>query len=323
MNRRTFISGCFGCSTHILGIANFAPSLIRNAFTQQVENEVVVKEKWGQLEKVADGAWSLISTPFTTRDFTTVCNGGIIAGDKGVLAIESFMQPKGATWLAERAKELTGRWPTDIVSTHYHADHTAGHKGYFVNENEPRVWLTESTKDAAEKSFKNSRMEGNEFKNVSIIQTNGENEIDLGNRKVKLVSRSGHTPSDVTIEVVDPKIVFCGDLFFNRIFPNYSDATPSKLIKYAKMIEQPADVIYVPGHGPVADQKAIKAYQKFLDYVEDYARKALKAGDTIKDATKQFKLPDDLSQWLVWSPENAKRAVTAWYRELGEESGNS
>lgn len=320
MNRRHFVSGCLTCSAHMLGIASYAPGQIRNVFAQQEESKIVVKKKWGSLEKVADGAWALISTPFTTRDFTTVCNGGIVAGSKGVLCIESFNKPKGATWLANQAKELTGRWPTDIVSTHFHGDHTAGHKGYFVDGQKPNVWLTKKTKAAAEKSFIARKMKDNSFKNVSIISPDDKTIIDLGDRKVKLINRSGHTPSDVTVEVVDPKIIWCGDLFFNRVFPNYSDATPSKLAVYAKQLEKSSDVIFVPGHGPVADQAAVKIYQEFLAFVGDHADKSHQAGDKVAAAAEKFELPESLKNWLVWSPQNIKLAMRAWYRELNKKS---
>ena len=316
MHRRTFVSSCLTCGAHVLGLAHFSPTLIRKAFQAQDEEKIVAKEKWGRIEKISDGIFSLVSTPFDTRDFTTVCNGGIIAGDKGVLAIESFMQPKGATWLAKQAKELTGKWPTDIVSTHFHGDHTTGHKGYFVDGNKPRVWLTESTRKAAEKSFDQRKMKDNQFQNVSTIE--GQAELDLGNRKVKLINRSGHTDSDVTIEVVDPKVVWCGDLFFNRMFPNYGNAIPSRLEKYLADITANKDVTYVPGHGPIADQEAMKRYKELLEFVREAATKAFKAGDEINAVTKTFKLPESLSAWTIWSPDNAKRAFQAWYKELGD-----
>ena len=52
---------------------------------------VVAREPFGNLEKVADGVWALISTPLGGNN-TTVSNGGIIAGKSGVLAIEGFNQ---------------------------------------------------------------------------------------------------------------------------------------------------------------------------------------------------------------------------------------
>lgn len=316
MHRRSFISGCLSCSAHVLGLAHFAPSLLRSAFGQQQERKVLVEEKWGRLEEVSEGVLALISTPFSSRNFTTVCNGGLVVGDKGILAIESFMQPKGATWLAEQSKKLMGKWPTDIVSTHFHGDHTSGHKGYFVRGNKPNVWLTEFTRKSAEKSFADRKMDSNDFENVSVIDEKKGAVVDLGNRKVMLVNRSGHTNSDVTIEVVDPKVVWCGDLFFNRMFPNYGDAIPSRLEKYLESITAEKDVTYVPGHGPVADLTAMKQYKSLLRFVREAATDAFKAGDEIEASVKSFKLPDSLSEWAIWSPDNAKRAYVAWYREL-------
>lgn len=316
MRRRSFISNCLSCSAHVLGLAHFAPSMLRSAFNQQQERKVLAEEKWGRLEEISEGVLALISTPFDSRDFTTVCNGGLVVGDKGILAIESFMQPKGATWLAKQSKKLLGEWPTDVVSTHFHGDHTSGHKGYFVDGNKPKVWLTEFTRTSAEKSFAAQKMEGNDFENVSVIDTKKGAVVDLGNRKINLVNRSGHTNSDVTIEVVDPKVVWCGDLFFNRMFPNYGDAIPSRLEKYLDMITAEKEATYVPGHGPLADLAAMQQYKSLLQFVREAATKAFEAGDEIDASVKSFKLPDSLSKWIIWSPDNAKRAYTAWYREL-------
>lgn len=300
----------------MLALATVSPAALKRVFQSARQEKIEVTEPWGRLEKVADGVWALISTPFDKRDFTTVCNGGIIAGKNRVLAVESFMQPKGATWLAEQAKRLTGKWPTDVVSTHFHADHSAGHKGYFVKEHKPSFWLTDTTQKAAEASFSEREMPNNEFQNVQSIDENKGATIDLGGKTVRLVPRSGHTQSDITVEVVDPKIVWCGDLFFNRMFPNYGDATPSRLNEYVNQILDSSDVTYIPGHGPVADQKALQSYKDFLAFVEDSASTAFKKGVELEVAAKEFALPQKLSNWFVWSPDNAQKAYKAWYREL-------
>ena len=283
--------------------------------------ETVATEKWGRVEKVQEGVWAHVATTFESKDFTTVCNGGIIAGDKGVLAIESFMQPKGAKWWAETAQRLTGRWPTDIVSTHFHGDHTAGHTGYFTDKHMPNVWLTDSTKDAAEESFVQRGMKKNEFQNVMAIDAVNGVEIDLGNRKVSIKPRFGHTASDVTIELADPSVIFCGDLFFNRIFPNYGHATPGQLNSYASEIAAQKDTVFIPGHGPVADFEAAIKYQEFLAWIENWARDSIVAGGNAEQAGKEFKLPKELEDWFVWSPTNAKLAWLAWDKEIKAAAG--
>src|SRR5690606_16300548 len=89
---------------------------------------LVAREPWADIHQLADGAWAVISKPLEDR--TTLCNGGIIAGRDAVLVIESFASPRGAAWVAERARELSGRAPDFVLLTHHHGDHTAGLAGF-------------------------------------------------------------------------------------------------------------------------------------------------------------------------------------------------
>jgi glyoxylase-like metal-dependent hydrolase (beta-lactamase superfamily II) len=84
---------------------------------------------FAHLDAIGPDTWAVISTPLG-GDRTTFGNGGIIAGRSGVIAVEGFYRPAGATWLAEPARELTGRWSTHVVLTHYHLDHAGGVQGY-------------------------------------------------------------------------------------------------------------------------------------------------------------------------------------------------
>ena len=52
--------------------------------------------------------------------------------------------------------------------------------------------------------------------------------LDLGGRTVTIAPSSGHTASDVTVDVPDAGVLFCGDLVWNAMFPNYVDARPAR-----------------------------------------------------------------------------------------------
>src|SRR5215217_6988013 len=145
ISRRTFVTESGSCAAHLALAAVVAPDVLRNAWARAALGPVVATEPFGSLEKVADGIWALISTPLG-GDRTTLSNGGIIAGRSGVIAIEGFNQPAGAAWLAGKSRELTGRWPTHVVLTHYHADHANGVAGYVDAEGagaRPAVRATE------------------------------------------------------------------------------------------------------------------------------------------------------------------------------------
>ena len=136
LTRRDFLVSSGTCAAHLALASSLMPVAARRAWAASPLGNVVAREPFGNLERVADGVWALISTPLG-GDRTTISNGGLIVGHDAVLAIEGFNQPQGAQWLAGKARELTGRWPTHVVLTHYHADHANGVAGYLEGSDHP------------------------------------------------------------------------------------------------------------------------------------------------------------------------------------------
>src|SRR5581483_3188698 len=101
MNRRDFLQQSGSCAAH-LALASIAfPAALRAQWARRPLGAVVAREPFGNLERVSEGVWALISTPLN-GDRTTISNGGIIVGTDAVLAIEGFNDPKGAQWLANK-----------------------------------------------------------------------------------------------------------------------------------------------------------------------------------------------------------------------------
>ena len=277
-------------------------------FPATSHSHVVQTRPWGRLEQVADGVWALISTPL--EDGTTLCNGGIVAGQAGTAVIEAFATPEGATWMAERARALTGRWPDHVVVTHHHGDHTRGVEGYQSDSAGPAIWVTDATRAATGEALQVALAEAR-------ILPERPTTLDLGGRILRLVPRSGHTASDVVVALDDPSVVFCGDLVWNGMFPNYVDARPSALSAAVAALERPgADTVYVPGHGVLADRDALTRYRAVLDHVEAVAREAVARGRSAAEAADGFALPPSLGEWYRFSASYPARALAAWMREL-------
>lgn len=316
LTRRDFLSHSGGCAAHLALAAAFTPELLRGMWARVRASRVVASEPFGTLEKVADGVWALISTPLN-GDRTTLSNGGIVAGRSGVLAVEGFNLPEGARWLAAQAKTLTGRWPTHVVVTHYHADHANGVAGYAGGDARSDMRMTDVTRELVlTRNQPADAARTDAIKAASALDPDKAVSIDLGDRSVRVIPRGGHTASDVTIEVEDPSIVFCGDLVWNGMFPNYVDAVPSQLARSVTELRRSRATTYIPGHGSVAADADVARYQSMLGEVETAARQAHTSGTPAEVAGAAFRLSPSLGDWILFNRVFFERAFSAWYKDL-------
>jgi len=317
LSRRDFLVRSGSCAAHLAVAASVMPSAARRLWARKPYGPVVAAEPFGNLEKVSDGVWALVSTPLT-GDRTTLSNGGIIAGRDAVLAIEGFNQPQGAAWLAGKARELTGRWPTHVALTHYHSDHANGIAGYLTDAMHPSLRTTERTRAlVVERNRPADDARTAALRDAVVLSPTDVASLDLGGRSVRIVPRSGHTESDISLEIDEPSIVFCGDLFWNAMFPNFVDAIPSKLADSVRAVRRARDTVYVPGHGAVGRAIEYDRYVSMLDEVERAAREAHAANVSAASAGAGFRLPPTLGEWTMFSPVFFQRAFEAWYKELG------
>lgn len=320
LSRRGFLAAGASCAAHVTLMAAGIGATTRRLWAARPRGSVVAQEPWGRLEELSEGVWALVSTPL--QDRTTLCNGGIVAGREGVVLVESFATDEGAAWMAQQARRLTGRWPTHAVVTHFHGDHSGGIVGA-LEEGDPSLRLTVTTRELV--AAADARREGGApparveaLRGAAILDGTSATELDLGGRRVRVAPRSGHTPSDVSVELDEPSVVFCGDLVWNEMFPNYVDAIPTALSASVRALRRERDTIYVPGHGPLADPAALERYIHVIDHVEHAARDALSRGISAATAAETFRLPESVGEWYLFNPQYFERALAAWERELGQ-----
>jgi glyoxylase-like metal-dependent hydrolase (beta-lactamase superfamily II) len=231
---------------------------------------------------------------------------GRVVAQESFARLEEIGDGLFALWLAEKTRDLTGRWPTHAVITHYHSDHSAGLGGYFSEASGPDVRATAVTRELVLTRRREPADDRTQrlWSDVTLLDEEETSLIDLGGRTVRVVPRSGHTASDVTIELAEESTVWCGDLVWNGMFPNYVDATPSILSEAVRAIGRGAWSTYVPGHGPLADAAELDKYVAVLDDIEAAARSA-------------YEIPVELGEWTLFNPQYFERAIGAWMRELG------
>lgn len=310
-SRRRFLCRSASCGAHLLVASTFAPSLVRQAFAASPRGIVQAVEPWGRIEEIAEGVWVVVSTPLGTGDYTTLSNGGFVVGTDAVLAIEGLASTEGARWVGDVAERVAGRRPTHVVLTHYHGDHSAGQGGYRDRSGELRVLATGAThrrlvEEEAERLLPN----------MVIADGRRTTEIDLGGRVVRITVREGHTASDVTVEVDEPRVVWCGDLVWNGLFPNYRDARPTRLIRHVRELLVDPQALYVPGHGDTSDLAGLAPYVDLLEDVGLAATRAVEAGIPVSEAAGVYAVPESLGDWAMFNPRYYEVAFGAWERDL-------
>jgi cyclase len=311
ISRRTLLAGAAGLMTAAALPIGPRPAL--------AAGKVLRTETWGELVELAEGVWAVVSTPLKSRDFKTVCNGGIVAGSERVLVIESFGSTEGARWVGEAALELTGRWPTDVVITHYHGDHAAGLGGLARDGEQPRVLSTPTTLarlDGGGTESPEAAARGQMLSRAERLDENEPLELGLGGSSALLRPWTGHTASDVTVDVEGKGIVFGGDLVWNQMIPNFVDATPTDLRATLEGLVSTRQKTYVPGHGPLAEGGVLEHNLAILSATEEVARRSFEAGTEPAAAAKEVKLPGELAEWGMFRPTYIDMVITAWYHEL-------
>lgn len=314
--RREFLhlSALFGTQLLGLSLGGLRPALA------DPRGKLVDAQPWGRLEELAEDVWAVVSTPFEQDNWTTVSNGGLIAGRERVLAIEAFARPAGAAWLAERARALTGRWPSDVLVTHFHGDHANGLEGY-AGAARPQIWLTATTRELIRESDQRRQGASTALRldlldQAMLVGVSEPTQLDLGGRTVRIHPRRGHTPSDLTVELDDPSIVFSGDLVWNGLFPNYRDTIPTAFAESIRALRRERDTVYVSGHGSLATGSDLGELLHLVDDLGEFAQGALKRGKSAEEAAAEYRLPDAVADWVMFNPQYPEVAIRAWYQEL-------
>ena len=334
ISRRRFVAASAGCASYLAAVGRFLPpeaparwgraGVGTGAGVGRGEGagagrvgRIVAQEPWARIEEVGPGMYAIISTPLG-GDYTTVCNGGIIGGSAETLVVEAFISEGGAAWVAGKARELTGRWPGQVVVSHHHADHSAGVEGFAGSADEaaPALHATEITRNLVLTSPTNEGALA-PWADAILVPEGAPVNFDLGDRVVTVQPRRGHTASDLTVEVDGGEgPVWCGDLVWNAMFPNYVDAIPSRLSRSVRALRGLPATTFVPGHGPLADAEAMARYTAVIDSVEEAARDAIESGRTAQEAAEEYEVPEELGEWSLFNPAYYQRAIEAWMREL-------
>lgn len=232
----------------------------------------------------------------TTPEFSGG-NIGVVAGPDGILLIDDKFAPL-APKIEAALRTVSDKPVKFVINTHYHGDHSDGNS----------VWGAKATVIAHDNTRKRLEAGGAgsppapkvalpviTFEDRLAMHLNGE---DI--RAIHLPS--GHTDTDVVVFFTQSNVVHMGDDFFNGIFPfidsDGGGSVKGMIANVQKMLEQiPANAKIIPGHGPIATTKELRAFLDMLKGTSAIVEAGIKAHKT----ADQLKKEKALAKFESWA----------------------
>lgn len=226
-------------------------------------------------QKLDDGAWMIAGA----NEAITFENGGAIANitildsTEGAIVVDTGPSRRYGEELAKLAKSLTGKDVARVYITHFHPDHAFGNQGFDVEKVAAAQGVITGLKDLgggfSDAMYYIARdwMRGTEIVLPSRIIEEGVEEI--GDRRLRLIPRAGHTSSDLALYDEKSGLLIAGDLAFLDRAPTTPHAN---LAVWRATIKELQDIPcnkLVPGHGPAeAGKRALTQTRDWLDGIE-------------------------------------------------------
>ena len=272
--------------------------------------------------EVADRCW------VARYEFLDV-NVGVVAGDRGLLVIDTHASEVEARTVVEQVRRLARGDVVAVVNTHQHFDHTFGNAVFSDEYDGLELFAHEAAAAGLAESGpalqEEARNDDSEPRHADIASArivvpdqtfSSARAIDLGDRFVELIHPGrGHTAGDSVIRVPDVDVMFAGDLveesaqrsgvpgFGDDCFPMEWPATMDLVISMLA-----ASSVVVPGHGVPVD----------LDFVQEQRNNIGTVAETIRDLAGRGVSVDDALASARWPypTDELTHAVARGYQHL-------
>jgi glyoxylase-like metal-dependent hydrolase (beta-lactamase superfamily II) len=243
------------------------------------------------LTEVADRVW-------VARHRYLDVNATVVAGDRGVLVVDTLWSEQAARTLLEAVRALACGEVVAVVNTHHHFDHVLGNRavaaGLPVFAHEAAVAeisahvadVQAQVTDDPDEPF-GPDIAGSHV-GVPDHAFSSAAAVDLGSRFVELVHAGrGHTAGDVVVRVPDAEVLLVGDLVEESGPPGFGpDCFPLEwpgALDLALQLTTGSSLV-VPGHGDVVDRAFVEEQRADIGVVAENIHDLAGRGVPVEEA---------------------------------------
>jgi glyoxylase-like metal-dependent hydrolase (beta-lactamase superfamily II) len=227
-------------------------------------------------------------------------NVGVSVGDDGILIVDDKFAPL-ADKIRAALQGVGGGKLKFVLNTHWHGDHTGGNVVFgpeapIIAHINVRRRLTGELKAPGRNSPPSPQAAW------PVITFDESLSVHFNGEEIKAVHfPHGHTDGDTVVFFTRSNVVHLGDDFFAGRFPFVDLASGGDVEGLTKNIAEiiarlPADVILIPGHGPVSKLTDLKTYHRMLTETTQTVRRKMQAGKSLE----QIRTEGVAETWKTW-----------------------
>ncbi len=235
-----------------------------------------------RVEQISAHAYYVHGMPgMATDNEGFVSNAGFVLTDEGVVVFDSLGTPSLAWAMRQKIREITDQLVVKVVVSHYHADHVYGLQ-VFKDEG-AEILAPRGAYDYLESAAAAERLEERRFSldpwvndNTRLVRPDRlieqEYLFSLGGIDFQVnYLGSAHSDGDMTLYVVQDRVLFSGDIIFEGRIPFVGDADTKRWLETLAALETEGLAALVPGHGPAADRpvEAVASTRAYLAYLRE------------------------------------------------------
>jgi glyoxylase-like metal-dependent hydrolase (beta-lactamase superfamily II) len=230
--------------------------------------------------------------------FPTLENRGLMAnvvfaiGPTGVVVIDSGCSLQIGEMALRMIRRLTPQPVVAVFNSHYHGDHWLGNHAFaqaygpslpiyalahtqkMIQGHEGRLW-----KGLMERWTNQSTL-GTEVVAPNRVVAHGQS-LNLGGLTFKMHHYgTAHTPSDLSVQIVEEGLTCVGDVAMGNRIANMDDGSYAGTLAYYERLQQATGAqLWVPGHG-AASTDLLQRYGSFLRGIWENCLAAVKAQES-------------------------------------------
>ncbi len=255
------------------------------------------------LVPVGDGVYAAIAKE---NDRAALGNAGFVIGTEAVLVVDTFATTTAADELAATIRRLTPlpmRW---VVNTHYHYDHVGGDAAFtrsgaaVIGHENLRAWVRSENLKFRKEPTPEDRARVAALALPEVTYRDALT-VWIGDRRVDVFFRPGHTGGDSVVFVPSASVLFTGDLFWNNTVPNLIDASTETWVNTLDgFLQAYPSATFVPGHGAVGKALEVRDFRDYLFGLRMGVARVLAEGKSGKDLVDAL-LPLQRAKYGTWA----------------------